>query len=94
MSMEPAYSPLKVFDMVIAYVLITTATGKETAVLEGLRKLPQLSEVSQLFGQYDMIARIEASDYDVITDLVTSKIRTIPGITSTKTMITARFKKA
>ena len=37
MSMEPAYSPLKVCDMVIAYVLITTATGKETAVLENLR---------------------------------------------------------
>ncbi len=84
----------QVMVLVIAYVLITTATGKESHVLESLRKLPQLGEVHQLFGQYDMIARIEAEDYDIVMDTVTNRIRTISGITSTKTMITARFKPA
>jgi DNA-binding Lrp family transcriptional regulator len=46
-----------------------------------------------LFGQFDMIARIESNDYDLLCDIVLEKIRTIEGITSTKTLITARFKR-
>jgi len=58
-----------------------------------MRKLPGLSEVHQLFGQFDMIARVETKDYDVLCDTVLSKIRTIGGVTSTRTLITARFKR-
>lgn len=79
--------------MVIAYVLITTATGKEGFVLEQMRKLPGLSEVHQLFGQFDMIARLETKDYDVLCDEVLGKIRTILGVTGTRTLICARFKR-
>jgi len=79
--------------LVVAYVLITTATGKEGAVLEQLRKLPGLSEVHQLFGQFDMIVRMETKDYDVLCDDVLGKIRTIQGVTGTRTMICARFKR-
>lgn len=78
--------------MVVAYVLITTATGRESKVLEHLRGLPELTDVHQLFGQYDMVARIETEDYDVLCDIVLAKIRTIPGVTSTRTLITAKFK--
>ena len=79
--------------MPVAYVLITTATGKEGHVLEQLRKLPGLSEVHQLFGQFDMIVRMETKDYDVLCDDVLGKIRTIQGVTGTRTMICARFKR-
>ncbi len=75
------------------YVLITTATGKESKVLEQMRKLPEIGEVHQLFGQWDMIARIEAADYDRMCDIILSKIRTISGITGTRTLICARFKR-
>jgi len=50
--------------------------------------------VHQLFGQFDMIVRMETKDYDVLCDEVLSKIRTIPGVTGTRTLICARFKKA
>lgn len=75
------------------YVLITTATGRESKVLEQMRKLPEIGEVHQLFGQWDMIARIEAADYDRMCDIILSKIRTISGITGTRTLICARFKR-
>ncbi len=78
---------------VVAYVLITTATGKESHVLEELRKLPELGEVHQLFGQFDMLARVESKDYDILCDIVIDKIRTIAGVRSTKTLITARFRR-
>lgn len=77
----------------VAYVLITTATGKEASVYEQLRKIPGLSEVHQLFGQFDMIVRLETKDYDELCDEVLGHIRTIPGVTSTRTLICARFKR-
>lgn len=80
-------------NLATGYVLITTATGKESKVLEQMRKLPEIGEVHQLFGQWDMIARVETADYDRMCDIVLSKVRTIPGITGTRTLICARFKR-
>lgn len=77
----------------MAYVLITTATGKENFVLEQLRQLPGLSEVHQLFGQFDLIVRVETKDYDTLCDMVLGKFRTIPGVTGSRTLITARFNR-
>jgi len=82
-----------VASLAIGYVLITTATGKESKVLEQMRKLPEIGEVHQLFGQYDMIARIETTDYDRMCDIILSKVRIIQGITGTRTLICARFKR-
>jgi DNA-binding Lrp family transcriptional regulator len=79
--------------LVIAYVLITTATGKEGKILEQIRDLPELTEAHQLFGQYDILARLEAEDYDRVCDVVLQKIRSIPGVTGSRTLICARFKR-
>ncbi len=79
--------------LVIAYLLMTTSTGKEMSVIERLRELPELSEVHQLFGQYDIIARMETGDYDKLCDVVLEKVRTIPGVTGSRTLICARFNR-
>ena len=62
-------------------------------MLDNLRKIQGLSEGHQLFGQFDMIVRIETKDYDLLSDEVLGKIRTIPGVTSTRTLICATFKR-
>jgi DNA-binding Lrp family transcriptional regulator len=90
---QALYGAIQVVPLVVAYVLITTATGKEGYVLEQMRKLPGLSEVHQLFGQFDLIARMETKDYDVLCDEVLGKVRTIPGVTGSRTLICARFKR-
>ena len=77
----------------MAYVLITTATGKESSVIDSIRHLPELSEAHQLFGQYDVIARMETEDYDKLCDVVLQKIRSVPGVTGSRTLICARFKR-
>jgi DNA-binding Lrp family transcriptional regulator len=78
----------------VAYVLITTATGKETSVLESIRLLPELTEAHQLFGQYDIIARMETDDYDKLCDVVLRKVRSVSGVTGSRTLICARFKRS
>ncbi len=77
----------------MAYVLITTATGKETSVMERIRDLPELTEAHQLFGQYDIIARMETEDYDKLCDVVLQKMRSVQGVTGSRTLICARFKR-
>lgn len=62
-------------------------------MLDNLRQIHGLSEVHQLFGQFDMIVRMETKDYDVLCDEVLGRIRTIPGVTSTRTLICASFKR-
>jgi DNA-binding Lrp family transcriptional regulator len=79
--------------LVVAYVLITTATGKENSVIRQIRELPELTEAHQLFGQYDLIARMETGDYDKLCDVVLQKIRSIQGVTGSRTLICARFKR-
>lgn len=77
----------------MAYVLITTATGKENSVLDRIRELPELTEAHQLFGQYDIIARMETEDYDRLCDVVLQKVRSIQGVTGSRTLICARFNR-
>ena len=74
-------------------MLITTATGKEDYVIKQIRDLPELTEAHQLFGQYDIIARMETDDYDKLCDVVLQKMRSVQGVTGSRTLICARFKR-
>lgn len=70
-----------------AYVLVTAEIGKVQKVHEGLRLIPQITEVHSLYGVYDIIAKIEADNMEKLKELVGSKIRQIDGIRATTTMI-------
>ena len=74
-------------------MLITTATGKEDYVIKQIRDLPELTEAHQLFGQYDIIARMETEDYDKLCDVVLQKMRSVQGVTGSRTLICARFNR-
>lgn len=77
--------------MAIGFVLISTAPAKEHDVYEKLREVPEIVELHPLFGEYDLIAKIEADDFNVLGQIVVDKIRTIPGVIDTKTLTGIRF---
>jgi DNA-binding Lrp family transcriptional regulator len=58
----------------------------EYQVFNKLSKLHEVIEVHPLFGEYDLIAKIQAEDYESIGEIVIHKIKTIDGITDTKTL--------
>jgi DNA-binding Lrp family transcriptional regulator len=58
----------------------------EYEVFNKLSKLKEVIELHPLFGEYDLIARIEAEDYESIGEIIIHKIKTIDGITDTKTL--------
>jgi DNA-binding Lrp family transcriptional regulator len=72
--------------MAIGYVLIVTAPTKEHEIYNTLSGLEEIQEVHPLFGQYDLIAKIEAKNLNVLGEIVFSKIRTLPGVVETKTL--------
>lgn len=75
----------------IGFVLIGTAPTKEKEVYEHLLKIKEIVELYPLFGDYDLIAKVEAPDYNMIGEIVVSKIRAIDGVRATKTLARMSF---
>ena len=72
--------------MVIGFVLMHISPLHEYEVYNKLSKIPEVIEVHPLFGEYDLIAKIEAKDYENIGEIIIQKIKTIEGITDTTTL--------
>lgn len=75
----------------IGFVLIGTLPTKEKEVYEQLLKIKEVVELYPLFGDYDLIAKVEAPDYNMIGEVVVSKIRAIDGVKTTKTLARMSF---
>ncbi len=72
--------------MVVGFVLMHVSPLHEYDVFNKLSKLKEIIELHPLFGEYDLIAKIEAEDYESIGEIIIHKIKTINGITDTKTL--------
>jgi DNA-binding Lrp family transcriptional regulator len=77
----------------IAFVLIHVSTLRESEVFNELSKLHEVIELHSLFGEYDIIAKIEAKDFESIGQIIINKIRTIDGITYTKTLTGIKLRR-
>jgi len=70
----------------IGYVLISVAPAYEHEVYNKLSKIPEIIELHPLFGEYDLIAKIEAEDFEKLGEVVVSKIRSIKGVVRLSTV--------
>jgi len=77
--------------MAISFVLISATPAHEHEVYNKLSKVPEIIDLHPLFGEYDLIAKIEAENFESIGDIVLNKIRTIDGIIDTKTLTGTEF---
>ena len=77
--------------MVIGFVLMHVSPLHEYEVFNTLSKVPEVIELHPLFGEYDLIAKIEAKDYESIGEIIIQKIKIIEGITDTKTLTGIRL---
>ena len=75
----------------IGFVLIDIEPTREKEVYQKLTKIKDIVELYPLFGDYDLIAKVEADSYDAIGKLVVSKIRSIEGVRATKTLARVAF---
>jgi len=70
-----------------AIVLINTDIGAEEEVLNQLSNLEGVKEAYIVYGVYDIVAKVEAETTEKLKEIVTSRIRKIPKVRSTLTMI-------
>lgn len=70
-----------------AYVLLNTELGNETEVMSGLKMIDEVKETHQVYGVYDIIARIEADSMEDLKNIISWKVRRVKKIRSTLTMI-------
>ena len=52
-------------DTVEGFVLISTTPSKEHEVYCELLKIKEITEVHPLFGEYDLVGKIVADDFDI-----------------------------
>jgi len=67
-------------------VLMHIIPGHEDEVYNKLSKVPRIIELHPLFGEYDLIVKIEANDFEDIRNIVTNKIKLIEGVSGTETL--------
>ncbi|RLG80610.1 MAG: Lrp/AsnC family transcriptional regulator [Thermoprotei archaeon] len=70
-----------------AIVLIQTDIGAETRVMEELYKIPEVVDVYIVYGIYDIVVMIEADSLEKIREIITNRIRKLPEIRTTSTMV-------
>lgn len=72
-------------------MLIKTVPQREREVYDALLKVSEIVELHPLFGEYDFIAKMEASDHDALGHTIVSHIRSIGGVMETKTFTGTKF---
>ena len=77
--------------MTLGFVLISTEPGKDREVYNQLLKVPEITELVPLFGEFDLIAKLEANSFDKLGRLVAEKIRAVPSVTDAKTLTGTKF---
>lgn len=71
--------------MEVAFVFIRTKPSKERNVLEKVRKIENMTESFLLYGEYDIMVKIEAEKKERLQAIVMEQIRSIKDIEETCT---------
>jgi DNA-binding Lrp family transcriptional regulator len=73
--------------MITALVLINVEMGSEGEVLKALRKMDGVIEAFAVYGNYDVVAKVQAESLEKLNQIVTGKIRKMENVKATQTMI-------
>ena len=72
----------------ISYLLLLVDVGKEHSVAKELRRLPGVTEAQVVYGEFDVVARIEQGEVALMDETITMA-RKLPGVTRTSTLISS-----
>ena len=69
-----------------AYVVIHSDKGEEYNILKNLSHIPEVKEADIVFGYYDVICKIETSEYKTLENIITKAVRKLPHVRTTMTL--------
>ncbi|OQC52274.1 MAG: putative HTH-type transcriptional regulator [Euryarchaeota archaeon ADurb.Bin023] len=73
--------------MVVAFALIVGDAGKEKKILESLKSMKEVEEAYIVYGEYDIVVKVNVEQLKDLDPFLTEKIRNIDGVQMTSTMI-------
>ncbi len=73
--------------MAIAYVLISCDLGYEAEIIDEIKQLEDVKEAHEVFGAYDILAKVESANEKNLRDTITWKIRKLNRVRSTLTLM-------
>jgi DNA-binding Lrp family transcriptional regulator len=76
-----------------AYVLLKVNSGTEREVCKQISEFNEILDVSIIYGEFDIIARVSVNELGSLETFLSENIRNIPSIILTSTMIVAREYK-
>lgn len=84
-----AINPQAVNQKLLAFIFIKTSEGLgvDVKISTSLSKLPQVQEVHHVAGEDCFLVKIRTEDSASLMALMRTKIKSIPGVVSTKTTI-------
>jgi len=77
---------------ILAFILIKTRAGKYSHVANELKKYPQICEVYETTGDYDMLVKIRTRSSEELNEFL-DRIGEIDGVESTHTMVVLKTHK-
>ena len=73
--------------MSLAWILISCLPGRERDVYLQLLDIPSVSEVSIVYGELDMVARIDFESEKEMSKTLIEDMRNVSGVRKTETLI-------
>jgi len=78
---------------ILAYILVTMKSGSEKEVLKKVSSFEETIEVDLLYGEYDAAVKVRVEELSQLDKFLTDKLRALPDIFLTTTMIVAKQYK-
>jgi DNA-binding Lrp family transcriptional regulator len=73
--------------MPTAYILVNCIVGAEENIINEVAKLSDVKEVRGTYGVHDIFVKVTSDNTETLNHTITSKIRKVPGISSTVTLV-------
>ncbi|MBN2567095.1 Lrp/AsnC ligand binding domain-containing protein [Candidatus Woesearchaeota archaeon] len=79
--------------MEIAFILIKAGHGKAKLVCKALAKHAPMAEIHEVYGQYDLVAKVVADDRHALNDFIRNTLMITEGIDRSETLLVTEIEE-
>ena len=76
-----------------AIIILNTDIGRENEVAETISNIPGVESSHVVYGVYDIVAMVSSDSDDHLDSMIIDRIRQVPFVRSTLTLIVSREYK-
>ncbi|HEX7179820.1 MAG TPA: Lrp/AsnC ligand binding domain-containing protein [Nitrososphaeraceae archaeon] len=67
--------------------MVNCTLGSEESIINEIAKLGDVKEVRGTYGVHDVFVKVKSDNTETMNHTITNRIRKVPGITSTVTLV-------